>query len=205
MKKKKSNKKPIIAIVLIALIGVIGGTIAVFTSSATIPNVFKTLEYKTQYDEVFVSPEDWKPGVDTEKKVYVRNTGDIDVAVRISYTEKWVSKNNTVLDLRKDGKDIAVIKYTNRDNWIVDSTSGTTFYYYKTKLAPGQSTTSFIDSVEFNDEVDFDIPCTTVGTTTTCTSNGAGYDGATYTLTLKIETVQFDFYKDYWNTRVSIA
>ena len=203
--KKVKNKKPLLAIVLIALIGIIGGTIAVFTSTSTIPKIFKTLTYKTQTEETFTSPSDWKPGVTTTKKVLVRNTGQVDVAVRVSYTQTWVSSTHKSLALKKDNKDVAVINRTNTGNWIEKVENGTTYYYYKNKLAPNGVTTAFIDSVKFNDQITYDIPCTTVGTTTTCASNGDGYDGATYTLTLKIETVQFDAYRTFWNTTATIA
>ena len=31
------------------------------------------------------------------KKIYVVNTGDSDEAVRITYTEKWVAEDGTIL------------------------------------------------------------------------------------------------------------
>ena len=43
------------------------------------------------------------------------------------------------------------------------------------------------------------------GKTKTCTSTGDGYDGATYTLTITIETIQFDAYKEAWNTNYKIG
>ena len=42
-------------------------------------------------------------------------------------------------------------------------------------------------------------------TTITCNSSGADYDNATYTLTFTIESVQYDKYKEAWETSFDIA
>ena len=203
--KNKKNSKPIIAIALVALVGLIGGTLAYFTSKDVLENVFKTAVYSTETSEEFESPTNWIPGTTTNKKIFVTNTGSTDVAVRVSYTETWVSQDGTPLALQKDGKDVAVINFTNPSDWIkVTDTSGV-YYYYKYKLAPGNKTTSFIESVRFNEEVDLNVPCTPSPNKNTCTNNGKGYDGATYTLTITTETVQFDVYREYWNTSASIS
>ena len=40
---------------------------------------------------------------------------------------------------------------------------------------------------------------------TTCTTTASGYAGGTYTLTFKVETVQFDQYKTAFGTNVTIS
>ena len=47
------NKKPIIALGALAIVGLIAGTIAYFTSEATFDNVFTTAVYKTKSEETF--------------------------------------------------------------------------------------------------------------------------------------------------------
>ena len=79
------------------------------------------------------------------------------------------------------------------------------YYYYNKKLSSGNSTTSFIKSVTFNSQITADTECTTSGNVTKCESTGNGYDGAKYTLTINVETVQFNAYKAIWNTAVTIA
>ena len=82
------NKKTIIALALVALVGIIGGTYAYFTSTATLSNEFTTGTYSTSVTEEFVSPSNWTPGTTTAKKVNVTNNGSVEVAVRASYYKK---------------------------------------------------------------------------------------------------------------------
>lgn len=227
----KSNK-PLIALVLLAIIGVVGGTFAYFTSQATFANIFKTKPYSTELTEEFDAPTDWLPGQETSKKVYVTNKGDIDLAVRISYTEEWLGGDNTtklpLIQTKEDGTKVtaAVINFPSQDDWIAhEENDDVTYYYYKDSIPKDGQTSLFIDKVTFNKDVDIEYTCTnfytysdgttsegatptagkTVKTTTQkCNSTGQTYAGATYTLTIKIETVQYDQYKNYWGTTVDI-
>lgn len=229
--EKKSNKS-LIALVLLAIIGVVGGTFAYFTSQATFANVFKTKPYSTELTEEFDAPTDWLPGQETSKKVYVTNKGDIDLAVRISYTEEWLGGDNTtklpLVQTKEDGSEVtaAIINFPNTADWLErKEADGVTYYYYKDAIPKDGQTSLFIDKVTFNKDVDIDYICTnhytysdgtssdgeepvagkTVKTTTQkCNSTGQTYAGATYTLTIKIETVQFDQYKNYWGTEVNL-
>ena len=56
----KQNKSLII-LLLVAVIGIVGVTIAYFSSRATFENVFETPEYGTTYIEKFTSPDNWLP------------------------------------------------------------------------------------------------------------------------------------------------
>lgn len=207
-----NNKKSLIALILIALVAVVGLTIAYFTDSVTFENQFKTKPYSTSVTEEFVSPNNWTPGTETSKTVYATNDGDVDVAVRVSYTEKWLSKNGDTLSNTYNGSNAAIINLDNETEW----TYNNGYYYYNNKLTKGNSTSSFMKSVTFNPLVQADSNCTNeediidsttnekIGVKTTCSSTGDGYDGATYTLTIKVETVQYDSYKDAWSTNVVI-
>ena len=216
MKENRRNKKSLIALLILLIVGVIGFTLAYFSDSITIGNEFKTKEYGTSVTEVFVSPDNWTPGTTTDKSVVATNTGNVDEAVRISYTEKWVAADGTTelsgwVD--EDGKltshdeelstdeRAAIINFVNESDWTLSNG----YYYYNYKLAPTESTSSLIESVTFNSLVTSDSNCKTVDNTTTCTSTKKGYDGATYTLTFTIETVQYDQYKSAWGTSVDIA
>ncbi len=205
----KSNKKPLIAIALIALIGIVGGTFAIFTNTESFQNVFKTGKYSNTITETFTSPENWIPGTTTPKTVEVENTGTIPVVVRVSYTQEWKSTNEGSLPLQKGGKDVAIINFANQDKW----TKQGEYYYYNEILAAGAKTNSFIESVKFNDAVEFDegdeVTCATTEAagkkTITCSSSGNGYSGATYTLNIKVEIVQADGYASVWTDAPEIA
>lgn len=70
------------------IIGLVGLTIAYFANSQTINNLFSTKEYGITYTEKFVSPDNWLPGDTTPKTITATNSGEVDQAVRISYTEE---------------------------------------------------------------------------------------------------------------------
>lgn len=234
--ENNKQKTAIIALVALAIVGVIGGTIAYFTSETTFRNEFHTKPYITEFTEEFEAPKEWLPGTVTSKKVYVTNTGDIDLAVRISYTEEWTSADGTVLPLIQtqgeapDVKNVraAIINFPNETDWLVEEsgTPATRYYYYKNGLKKDGRTSLFIDKVTFNSDIDIEYTCTniytytddstsegsapeegkTVKTTTQrCQSTNKTYAGATYVLTIKIETVQYDKYKEFWGTSVEIG
>ena len=210
------NKKSIIALLIVVIIGIVGLTLAYFSNSDTIENQFITKEYGSTYTEEFVSPDNWLPGDTTNKTIVVENTGDVDEAVRISYTESWTTHNNGTLNgwIHPDGtksthttetelstdESVAIINLANTSDW----TKVGDYCYYNYKLAPGESTTSFLESVTFNSKTKLDDTCVTTidgsTKTVTCNSSGDDYDNATYTLTFTIETVQYNKYADAWNT-----
>ena len=221
-----NNKKSIIALLLVAIVGIVGLTIAYFSNQTTIDNEFKTKSYGTTYTEEFVSPDNWLPGTTTTKTIVATNSGQVDEAVRISFTESWTPNNSnatlngwihadgtksthtTESELANDER-VAVIDFDNDSDW--DYEDG--YYYYKYKIAPGETTSSLIKSVTFNAKTKLDDTCTTTegnGTKTiTCNSSGSDYDHATYTLTFTVETVQYDKYAEAWelpnNTTIAIG
>ena len=215
------NKKSIIALLIVAIIGIVGLTLAYFSNSDTIENSFITKEYGSTYTEEFVSPDNWLPGDTTDKTVVVENTGEVDEAVRISYTESWTTHNNGTLNgwIHPDGtksthttetelstdESVAILNLANTSDW----TKVGDYYYYNYKLAPGESTTSFLESVTFNSKTKLDDTCVTTidgsTKTVTCNSSGDDYDNATYTLTFTIETVQYNKYNEAWNLNNSVT
>ena len=201
---KQRRNMSIIMGVLLILVGIIGGTIAYFTSSDRFTNVFSTKPYVMEVREVFESPDAWVPGTTTSKTVVATNKGDVPAAVRVKLTESWVDANNNPLPLKDNNNVQAAIINFNNTNW---EKSGD-YYYYKTKLAKNASTTSLIQSVTFNPAVTIETEhnCTTNDTTheTVCKTSTVGYGGGKYTLIIDVETVQYDQYRTAWNTNVTI-
>ena len=223
------SKKSLVALVLVAVLGIVGVTIAYFTSTDTIENVFGTKPYSMEVTETFTSPDNWTPGTTTSKTVVATNKGDVDAAVRVSYTESWVDANGNPLSLTDSATPtpnrVAVINFASdyTTKWTKSTESGKDYYYYKTKLAKDASTSSLIQSVTFNPNVTISTSdaCTYTlndNTTTTtkpadmttvksvtCRTTTDGYAGGTYTLTIKVETVQYDQYQTAWGTSVAIS
>ena len=217
-----NNKKTIIILILVLTIGIIGLTVAYFSNSTTLNNIFETKPYGDVFTEEFVAPTNWLPGDTTNKSVVATNTGEVDQAVRISLTEAWTPSNsNSTLNgwIHTDGtksthsteselatdERVAVINFTNPSDW----TKVGDYYYYNYKLSPNETTSSLIKSVTFNSKTKLDDTCTTTTNgstkTITCNSSGVDYDDATYTLTFTVETVQYNKYQEAWNTNVAIA
>ena len=200
-KKEKNNKKKLLVVLGISILTVLGGTIAYFTTSTDITNLFKVGLYQHEIVEEFVSPDNWTPGTTTPKTIEVTNNGSISMAVRASYTENWISANDTALSLKDEDNNVASIINFNT-TWTKDADG---YYYYgtkanMTKVESNQTTTSFISGVTFNENIKSTLTKTTSadGQTITYTSSGNGYDNATYTLTIKIDTIQYDQAKNVW-------
>ena len=81
------NRKMIMGFLFIGVIAIFGITFAYFGNLMGVVNEFKTNPYGSTVTEQFVSPTNWKPGDTTEKTLIVENTGSVDEAVRVSYTE----------------------------------------------------------------------------------------------------------------------
>ena len=200
-KMKKNNKKKLLVFLGISVFTVLGGTLAYFTTSTTFRNIFNTAKYETKIVESFVSPDNWTPGTTTKKEIKVTNDGTIDMAVRVSYTEKWISKNGKELSLKDaDGNVASIINFNSGCTKNADG-----YYYYGskenlTKLSPKATANSFISGVTFNENIKATLSMTESadGKTITYTSTGDGYDNATYTLTVKIDTIQYDQAENVW-------
>ena len=212
---KINNKKSLVALVLVTILGIVGVTIAYFTSTNTFENVFGTKPYSMEVVETFESPDDWTPGTTTNKTIIATNKGDVDAAVRVSYTESWVDANGNPLSLTDNATPTpnraAIINFASDygTKWTKSTEGGKDSYYYKTKLTKNASTSSLIESVTFNPAVTISTTDNCVNNSTThtktCTTTTSGYAGGTYTLTVTVETVQYDQYQTVWGTSVVIS
>lgn len=209
--QKIKSKRSLVALALVAVLGVVGVTIAYFTSTDTFENVFGTKPYSMEVVETFESPDDWTPGTTTDKTVVATNKGDVEAAVRVSFTEKWEDASGTTLALKDaSNRSAAIINFASdlSTKWTKSTEGGKDYYYYKTKLAKNASTSSLIESVTFNPDVTIETSdnCVTdsIAHTKTCTTTTSGYAGGTYTLTITVETVQYDQYQTAWGTTVTI-
>ncbi|MCI9502468.1 MAG: hypothetical protein HFG76_10840 [Hungatella sp.] len=177
------NKKLIGGLGL-ASVALVGGTFAYFTQMTTIDNPFDTARYESVVTEDFV-PEDgenWQPGVEVNKDLYVQNTGDRDVVVRVKFEDFWyrgdklVTKaedaenantfkeisGQTVTDPvdQKDETDgkveedgtVVLKRFENLDQWQFNEADG--YFYYKPRLAAGTSSDKFLDKVQLAPNLD---------------------------------------------------
>lgn len=199
--KRRKNKKKIAIMSGVGALTVIGTTLAYFTTSDDIINNFKTGKYQTTIKEDFIGTDSWLPGEKIDKKVIVENTGEVAMAARVRYEEEWINSNGNSLPLNDmNNNPISIIEFNNIDWKKADDG----YYYYgsknnKTKIDAHQSSTSFINSVTLNSNVNasFYLTSTDGGKTIIYESNGNGYDNATYKLTIYIDTIQYSA-SDTW-------
>lgn len=197
----KKNKKKLLVVLGIGVFTILGGTLAYFTTSDTIINNFKTALYQHSIVENFESPSDWTPGTTTEKTIKVTNNGSISMAVRATYTEKWINGNGEEISLI-DNEDNRASIINFGEGW--EKASDGHYYYGSkenlTKLNKNETSTSFINSVTFNENIDADLEknVSDDGQIITYTSSGNGYDNAKYVLTITIDTIQYDQAQNIW-------
>ncbi|MGN0633739.1 MAG: BsaA family SipW-dependent biofilm matrix protein [Oscillospiraceae bacterium] len=84
-KKSAKQKKVLIASILLAGLIAAGGTFAWFTSQDEVTNkLTASNNYGVSIVEDFTPPEDWTPGQDVNKDVFVTNTGNVDAFVKVA-------------------------------------------------------------------------------------------------------------------------
>lgn len=174
MSKKKAV---IVSSVVLALLLVVGGTMAWFTSNPeAIDNKFTAGTVKIRVNENgFKNLENVNPGDTHEKKVTIESLGSKQTYIRVQLTPKWENADGIISEL----KEKEPTSYDIGGDWI-EGEEG--WYYYK-DIMKGGETTPLIE------EVKFDGP-----------KMGDKYQGATFTLTIKAEAVQasHEAYKDAW-------
>ena len=199
--KKNNNKKKLLIVSGFSLLTILGGTLAYFSTTSDIENVFKSGKYQNEIVERFESPTSWTPGTTTEKIVQVTNKGNVDMAVRASFTESWTNASGEELPLKDEDNNTAAIIHFN-EGW---EKAEDGYYYYGsktnlTKLEQGDTSTSFISGITFNENIKASLheEISNDGQTITYTSDGNGYDDATYKLTIKIDTIQYEQANNIW-------
>ena len=206
--KSKKRKIFIIIIFFIFSICVFGVTFSYFTNLVKLEHIYSIKPFSTTVEDEISTPNYWLPGETYEKKIGIANNGEVPIAVRVSYTEKWVSAAGKTLSGYKNGIRAVLIKFSNSPNWIIKKEKGKTYYYYKKFLKPGESVKeSLIESITLNKDLDDNFNCITSnnGRKVECTIDDYSYAGGTYTLTVIIETVQSDAYQIFWGTTIQLV
>jgi alternate signal-mediated exported protein len=92
MQKRKQNK--IYWLLGIAVLCCIGCVFAYWTQELLVHNEFKTARYETNIEEKFVSPTNWEPGQETNKDVWLTNTGTVPAFAKIKVHQDWIRTKN---------------------------------------------------------------------------------------------------------------
>lgn len=164
------NKKvQALAVAGVLTVGVVGGTLAWFTSQDKATNTFNTASSNGENGsgikiiEEFEKPENMLPGDNVNKDVQVKNTTTYDQFIRVKFTPKFVkvTKDGSGNEVREEIAEVNGQKLDTgnielnvvKKNVNESKNSGTWFdgkdgyYYYMGKVAPDQFTNTLLDSV----------------------------------------------------------
>ena len=98
LKRIRKNKPVIYCLLLLSFFG-ITGTMAFLTSNVVFNNIFKTSSYDVKIEENFDNT--WGT-----KEVFVVNSGEANVFIRLNYSEMWIDLNNNIMNNKVDGVSI---------------------------------------------------------------------------------------------------
>ncbi len=148
--------------------------------------------------------ESFQVGREYPVELKVQNTGAIPEYVRVSVYKYWIDPSGTPLPngwvngeggkLKYLDPDLIEVKLNTSGGWTVDTAATTkerTVLYYSAPLAPGESSTSFAQSVKVNGDI---LKFVTVRTETadgkTVSYYEYAYDGLSFAVEVQADTVQ---------------
>lgn len=80
------------------ILGCIGSGFAYFVQELWTHNEFQTAQYDTVLKEEFISPDNWLPGEEINKDVWITNNGTVSAFSKIVLHQEWIREEN-VMDL----------------------------------------------------------------------------------------------------------
>ena len=151
--RKNAIKKRIglIATIVCCIAILASGTVAYFTAQETAYNVITTGALSMRLVEEGADGKPFPkegitgvlPNMDVTKKVYVENTGDVDMYVRIALATNVESMQDGVEKLPFDDH---ISLNINKTDW----TEKDGYYYYNRVLKPGEATEPLFTTVSFD-------------------------------------------------------
>ena len=167
------NKKMAAGIAGLAIVALVGGSLAYFNQTMSASNNFSTKQYGSTLTEDFTPEEgkDWEPGVEVNKDVEVVNTGDMPVVVRVKLEEKWTRAGEDTAYKTNDAVvTTAAVSQVDPEDGLTPAQDGTVvaknlittgwtkaddgWYYFNTQLEAAASTQKFLDSVTLAADTD---------------------------------------------------
>jgi alternate signal-mediated exported protein len=183
--EKKNNKKRIIVLLGgLAALALVVGAWAFYTATHEISNQLSTTadQYGSELVEKFTPKVNWLPGEEVTKEVYVQNTGDSHLYVRVKMEETWTLADKAGVATIEIGSDDArflpVSKETGKqldpDNGLVSGDGSVVFkeldltgwsptpssdgyWYYMSALADGASTSNLLKSITLATDTDMGL------------------------------------------------
>ncbi len=86
------KKRAALGLAGLAAVAAIGGTWAYWNQNLSVDNNFQAGNFDSDIVEEFKPEEDWLPGEKVDKIVKVTNSGNVDMAVMATITQKWTEE-----------------------------------------------------------------------------------------------------------------
>lgn len=86
------KKRAALGLAGLAAVAAIGGTWAYWNQNLSVDNNFQAGNFDSDIVEKFKPETDWLPGETVEKIVSVKNSGNVDMAVMATITQKWTEE-----------------------------------------------------------------------------------------------------------------
>ena len=164
MKVKTHKRRIFFPIFGIAVAILVGGTFAVNHDFSIFENQFQLATDTAEFVDTFDSPDEWTPCEETPKTAIATNKNDTPRYVRMKIDDYWRLKNSQISDddhttseLDKTWTDdqsrvhsYAEINFQNEEDW-AHAQDG--WYYFRDPIAKNESTSSLLESVTFNCDV----------------------------------------------------
>lgn len=204
LKKKRSYTKLFIFGVILAIslsiigIGLWSTTQATLKDSDSKTNNFSYGDLRAELIEEFIPNQHIQVGSVYEKKVSVKNTGEVDTFIRVLVLPEILSKvaagDTPVLLPSMVGKELELLDQlglpvTNSANW-QNGQDG--YYYYLKKLKPGETTVTLFESAKVAPNL---------------ITTDSLYESATLDIHVKVEgihTTQFAYRDGWWQGKVPV-
>lgn len=179
---KRAYKK-LAAILAGALcLATIGGTWAVYTNTVSIKNPFSTTSSSAVMVENFNPDSTFLPGESVEKQPYFKNTGNMDLVVRVKVQESWKdAKGNPAKEA-----DTSKVTKEWTDSWMSTDWIQIGDYRYYKKILKKSGTESG------EDRTPVILKKLTLASDLSNDSHGVDYSGLIYELNFEAEAVQAD-------------
>lgn len=183
---KKSHKKIVAVLTGFLCLAAVGTSMASYTNTVTIKNPFSTegpsgviLAENFNPDSTFL------PGETVQKQPYFKNTGDVDLILRVKVNERWKDdKGNTVSDKGDpNAPDVNTVTKSWTNSWENDWVQIGGYFYYKRILTKAEGahaiTPVILSEVKLSNGISND-------------AHGTNYSGLVYELNFDSEAVPAD-------------
>lgn len=176
---KRTYKQLLALLVGVACMIGVSTSWAVYTHQIVITNPFETATSSAVLVENFNPASTFLPGETVDKNPYFKNTGDLDLVLRVKVKEAWIKGDKAL----PDNTDVSVVEKKWSSSWTNDWVKIGDYFYYKHVLKKsgesGDRTSIVLESLKLSTKISND-------------EHFVDYSGLIYTLNFEAEAVPAD-------------